>query len=388
MDFRFTDEQQMLRDGLRRFLEGRYPFELRIAASRSEMGLPSGIWRAFADELGILGAGFANDRGGAGGGPVEHMIIMEEFGRALVLEPYLETVVVGAEVLSHCEGQVAQEALEAVLKGELILALAWAEPGLTMNFSGVSTRAAREGKGWRLTGCKTLVTGAPWASHLIVAARTSGTAGDASGISLFLVDKAQAAISTCDFVMLDGRRASEITLNNAFIPSAALLGNDGTALSLLEEMADRAVAAICAEAVGIMSRLLDLTIEYTKQRSQFGKTLASFQVLQHRMADMLMELELATSAVLLATLKLGAVPDERARAASAAKAIICTAGRFVGQNAIQLHGAMGMTDELAVGHYFKRLIAISAEFGDEDHHRARFSELGSKHSSGYTEVTG
>lgn len=375
MDFKFTDEQQMLRDGLRRYLEDRYPFELRTAASRSETGLPKGMWQAFADELVILGAGFPEDRGGTGGGPVEHMIIMEELGRALALEPYLETIVIGAGILARSDSRLARETLESVLRGELILAFAWAEQGMAVDFTGISTRATREEKGWRLTGCKTLVTAAPWASHLILAARTSGTAGDASGISLFLVDKAQVGITTCEFKTIDGRRACDITFDNVLIPGDTLLGQDGSALSLLEETADRAVAAMCAEAVGIMSRLLDLTMEYTKQRSQFGKALASFQVLQHRMADMLMELELATSAVYLATLKLGARADERAKAASAAKATICTAGRFVGQNAIQLHGAMGMTDELAVGHYFKRLMAISSEFGGEDFHRGRFAKL-------------
>ena len=375
MDFRFTDEQQMLRDGLRRFLEDRYPFELRAAASRSETGLPAGIWKALADELGILGAGFSEDQGGTGGGPIEHMIIMEELGRALMLEPYVETIVFGAEILSRCGSQPAREALEAVLKGELILAFAWAEPGLGMDFTGIATRAVRDEKGWCLSGAKTMVTAAPWASHLILPARTSGSPGDASGISLFLVDKGQVGISTRGFRTIDGRRAADIMFDYVLIPSDRLLGQEGQALLLLEEIADRTVAALCAEALGIMSRLLDATMAYTKQRSQFGKVLASFQVLQHRMADMLMEIESATSAVYLATLNLDAPSDVRARATSAAKAIIGAAGKFVGQNAIQLHGGMGMTDELAVGHYFKRLMAINCEFGDDDHHRQRFAAL-------------
>tara|TARA_R110000824_G_scaffold184059_1_gene365099 strand:- start:146 stop:1294 length:1149 start_codon:yes stop_codon:yes gene_type:complete len=375
MNFTFSDEQQMLRASLRRFLEDRYPFELRMAAARSAEGLSLGIWKALTNELGILGAGLPEDQGGLGGGPVEHMIIMEELGRALVLEPYLETVIICAEILSRSEGNTAARALEAVLSGELLLAFAWAEPDIGIDLSNIATLALRDENGWLLSGRKTVVTAAPWAQQLIIAARTDGADGDKTGISLFLVDKSQVGISLHDYSTIDGRRASDIVFENVSVPSDAILGVEGQALPLLSEIADRAIAALCAEAIGGMAYLHAATMAYTKERKQFGKALASFQVLQHRMADMLIEIELATSAVYLATIKLDDKPNVRAQAASAAKVMIGVACRFVGQNAVQLHGAMGMTDELAIGQYYKRLMAISSEFGDEDHHRTRHASL-------------
>jgi alkylation response protein AidB-like acyl-CoA dehydrogenase len=375
MDFTFSEEQKMLRASLRRFLDDRYPFKLRYAASRSARGLPDGIWSDLAKELGILGVGISERHGGFGGGPVEHMIIMEELGRALVLEPYVETIVIGAELLARSGGPKAASALEAVILGECLLAYAWAEPGMGADVSAIATTAVRNGNGWHLSGRKTVVTGAPWASHLLVTARTSGRVGDKGGISLFLIDKSHVGISLKDYPTIDGRRASDIEFVDVALPIDALLGGAGDALALLEEIADRAVAALCAEAIGIMEHLLEATMTYTKERKQFGKALTTFQVLQHRMADMLIETELATSAVYLATLELAASPNARALAASSAKVMIGAAGRFVGHNAVQLHGGMGMTDDLAIGHYFKRLLAIGTEFGDDDHHCARHNAL-------------
>ena len=375
MDFTFSDEQQMLRDSLRRFLDHQYPFDLRAAASSSADGLPSGIWKALADELGILGAGITENRGGLGGGPVEHMIIMQELGRALALEPYIETIVIGAEILSRCECDTAMRTLKAVLSGDELLAFAWSEPGTGFDLANIATEAIRDKEGWRLSGRKEIVTAAPWASQLIVAARTGGVVGDQEGMSLFLVDKTQAGICLENYATIDGRRASDIVLEDVCVPFDALLMSEAQAQPLLEEIIDRGVTALCAEAIGIMSKLHEATIAYTKERIQFGIPLASFQVLQHRMADMLIEIELATSSVYLATIRLNACPEMRARAASAAKVMISSAARFVGQSAVQLHGAMGMTDDLAVGHYFKRLGAIAADFGDEDHHRARYASL-------------
>lgn len=388
MNFIFSDEQQMLRASLRRFLKDQYPFGLRAAAARGAGDLPDGTWKALASELGILGAGFPEHQGGFGGGSIEHMIIMEELGRALVLEPYVETIVVGAAILSRSGGDTAERAFEAALSGELLLAYAWAEPSLDMDLTNMETAAVRDEHGWRLCGRKVVVTAAPWASHLIVAARTSGRGGDNSGISAFLIDKSQPGISMSNYATIDGRRASDIELENVAVPDDSLLGAEGQALPLLSEIADRAIAALCAEAIGAMTYLLEATMTYTKERSQFGKALASFQVLQHRMADMLIEIELATSAVYLATLKLDAAPHQRTQAASVAKVMIGAAGRFVGQNAVQLHGAMGMTDELAIGHYFKRLVAIGTEFGDEDHHRARHAVLVETPGSSAPALTG
>ena len=375
MNLTLSDEQQMLRESLRRFLKERYPFALRSVAALNAGALSKATWTAMANDLGILGAGFAEDLGGMGGGPVETMIIMEEFGHALVAEPYIETIVIAGEILSRSGGETARTALAEVLSGDLLFAYAWAEPGGSMDPRDIATAAVRDGEGWRLSGRKVVVTAAPWASHLIIPARTSGKGGDDAGLSLFLVDKSRPGISLCNYTTIDGRPASDIDLDNVAIPSEAMLGAEGAALPLLDEIADYAIAAMCAEAVGIMTYLLEATMTYTKERRQFGNPLSSFQVLQHRMADMLIEIELARSAAYLATLKLGAAPDVRARATSAAKVTIGAAGRLVGQNAVQLHGAMGMTDELAVGHYFKRLMAISADFGGEDRHRARHALL-------------
>jgi alkylation response protein AidB-like acyl-CoA dehydrogenase len=375
MNFNFTDEQRILRASLRRFLADRCPFERRRETSQGADGLLPGIWTAMANELGILGAGFAEDLGGSGGGPIEHMIIMEELGRALVREPYLESIVIGAEILSRSETSASTRAFEAVLSGAQRLAYAWEEPGMGMDLTRIETVAKAGADGWTLTGRKIFVAAAPWAGQLIVAARTSGAAGDNVGISLFLVETEQTGVSRDDYSTIDGRQCSDIQLESVAVSHDALLATEGGALPLLGEINDRAIAALCAEAIGAMDFLLEATMAYTKERCQFGKTLSSFQVLQHRMADMLIELELATSAVYLTTLTLSAPAPERARAASAAKSMIGAAGRFVGQNAVQLHGAMGMTDDVAIGHYFKRLMAISAQFGDADHHRTRYEAL-------------
>ena len=375
MDFTFTEEQQMLRASLRRFLADRYPFDQRLAASRSVNGLPSGVWAALANELGLFCVGLPEDHGGLGGGAVDHMIIMEELGRVVALEPYLETIVIGAELLSRCGGTTAQGVLSGVVSGEILLASAFAEAGTELDLSHIATRAERKGEGWLLSGRKTLVTGAPWASQLLIAARTSGASGDASGISLFLVDPVLPGITLDCYATIDGRRAADIAFDDVHLAADALLGEEGKALPLLDEVTDRAIAALCAEAVGVMTHLLEATLAYTGERKQFGKDLASFQVVRHRMADMLIEIELATSAVYMSTVRLDGPPQARKLAASATKTVVCAAARFVGQSAVQLHGAMGMTDELDIGHYFKRLMVISAAFGDADDHCARYISL-------------
>lgn len=369
MDLHYTDEQKMLRTSLRRFLADRYPTASKAGAKT----LPPGIWAAFANELGLLGAAFPESQGGLGGGPVELMIIMEELGRALVREPYVETVVVAAEILARSKGAEAKRAFDAILAGELLVAYAWAEPNLDMDFTQIATTAVLGPDCWWLSGKKSVVTAAPWASSIIVAARTDGEAGDKSGLSLFLVEKSAPGISVCDYMTIDGRQASDIEFLETPVSLDALLGKQGGALQVMEEIADRAIAALGAESIGLMNKLHEDTMAYIKERKQFGRPLATFQVLQHRVADMLIEIELATSSVLLSTLSMKGLPDSRTQAASVAKAMTCAAGRFVGQNAVQLHGGMGMTDELAIGHYMKRLMAIAADFGDEDYHRSRLT---------------
>ncbi len=379
MDFNFTHEQVLLRDSVRGFLRARESAGTRLMPEPVSSSRRSEIWRGFAEELGILGAAIGLEQGGFGGGPVEHMIIMEEFGRALVRDPYLETIVIGAEMLSRCHGETAARSLAAVLAGKMLLAYAWAEPDIGIDLRAVATAATRDADGWRLTGSKAVVTAAPWASHLLVLARTAGAVGSGSGLSLFLVDKSLRGVQCRDFMMLDGRWASDIAFDDVAVPPAMQL-IDGSACPLALEIADRAIAASCAEAVGLMTQLHTDTIAYISQRRQFGVTLSTFQVLRHRIADMLIHLEMATSATYLATLSLAEPADRRALAVSSAKVVVDEASRFVGQNAIQLHGSMGMTDQLAVGHYVKRLMTIGADFGGADLYIARHAEASARQS--------
>jgi alkylation response protein AidB-like acyl-CoA dehydrogenase len=375
MDFTFTAEQALLRDMLRAFLSEHYGFERRLAAARSPEGWRPEIWRAFAADLGLLGAAVPEAKGGLGGSAVEHMVIMEELGRALVIEPYLETAVIGAGMLARSGGDRAEHELAALLSGETLFAFAWAEPTMRYAPADIALRAWRQGSGWRLDGVKSVVSAAPWASRLIVLARTGGAPGESKGLSLFLLEADAKGVSSWDYPTIDGRRAADLRLDSVAAPADALLGVEGEALPLVEEILDRAIAAICAEAVGAMARMHHDTLQYLQQRRQFGQPLAHFQVLQHRLVDMFMQIEMAVSATYLATLRLDADPLSRARAASTAKVTVGNACRFVGQNAIQLHGGMGMTDELPVGHYFKRTTMIEGEFGSVDHHLARHAAL-------------
>ncbi|MBK6707938.1 MAG: acyl-CoA dehydrogenase family protein [Sphingomonadales bacterium] len=375
MNFELSEDQQMLQNMLRQFLAQRYGFAERVAASRSDPGYRTEIWSALAGELGLLGATISQERGGLGGGAIEQMIIMEELGRALMLEPVAETLFHGGWLLEKAGG-AATGLLGDVAAGKVRLALAIGEPQMRYDYGYIAATAEPGPAGWRLNGQKSVVIAAPWADRLIVAARTSGQAGDASGISLFLVSSDADGVAMHPYPTIDGRRAADIILTNVEVSQDALIGGEGRGLELLEELRDRAVAAQAAEASGLLDKLLQDTVAYTQQRQQFGQPIASFQVLQHRMVDMYMHVELTRAAALLATLKLDAPADERARAASSAKATVAEACRFVGQNAVQLHGGMGMTDELPIGHYFKRATQIEGEFGSADWHLARRARLG------------
>ncbi len=371
MDFNLSNEQELLRDGLGRFLSTRYDLEKSRAAAKTGAGWQPDIWRGFADELGILGAALPEDVGGIGGGPVEVMVIAEALGHALVVEPYVDTVVVAGGLLRRAGGPAATALLEKVVAGTAIVALAAAEPRSGEQWQNVSTVADRDGDEWVLRGSKIVAMSAPLATHLLIAARTSG------GLSLFLVetDSAPTGIETHNYRTVDDRRAADLVFDGLRLPADALLGQEGQAWPSLAQAHDEGAAAICAEAVGCMRKVLADTVEYCKQRQQFGQPIGSFQVLQHRMVDMYMELEQAVAAVYLAVLNLEAEPEVRARAVSAAKATVGRAARFIGQQAVQLHGGMGMTEELAIGHYFKRLTALQFEFGSTDYHVARYAEL-------------
>jgi alkylation response protein AidB-like acyl-CoA dehydrogenase len=358
MDFSFTEEQTLLRDTVGKFLTDRYDFESFKKVSRGEPGWRPEIWRQFAD-LGLLGASLPEDSGGLGGGALETMIVMEEFGRALVVEPYVPTVVIGGGLLRH-DGSAAQKAewLPKIAGGETVMAFAFAEPSGRFNLADLTTTAKKQGAGYVLNGQKAVVLGAPWADTLIVTARTGGSQRDDKGVGVFLLDKKTKGIAARDYPTMDGLHASEITFENVDVPGASLISDDG--LALVERVTDEAIAAHAAEAVGAMRVLLDATVEYSKTRKQFGVPIGKFQVLQHRMV----------------TLKLGESESERKKAASAAKVQIGRAGRFVGQQAVQIHGGMGMTDELAVGHYFKRLTMLDALYGNVDHHLKRYAGVG------------
>lgn len=380
MNFRLSEEQVMLQDALTRFLREKYSFEERrrlIARPSSALA----IWAEFATSLGILGAALPAEAGGLGGGPVETMVIMESLGQALVVEPYLETVVIGGGLLKRCVGPVAAQMLSKVVAGEARIAFAHVEPTTRYALDDISTIARRDGDGWVIDGTKSMVDAAPVATHLIVTARTSGTRRDRGGVSLFLIAKETVGITADYGQLIDGRSAADVRFEDVRVLGDALLGDEGGSLALVEQVMDEAIAALCAEAVGGMRQMLHETISYTKQRRQFGQPLADFQVLQHRMVDMYMALEQAVSAVYLATLRLDADAEARAKAASAAKATIAQSARFIGQNAVQLHGGMGMTDELAVGHYFKRAAVIEGQFGSRDYHLARYANLLKSHAA-------
>lgn len=371
MDFRLSDEQEMLRKGLAKFLATRYGLDRSRAAAKTGAGWQPDIWRAFADELGILGAALPEEMGGIGGGPVEVMVIAEALGHALVVEPYVETAVVAAGLLLRAGGEEAAGIVERIATGHAIVALAAAEEQSGDRWLDVATTAHRDGAGWVLEGSKMMVVSAPLATHLLITARSE------NGVSLFIADlgEVDGGLEMHGYRTVDDRRAADLVLTDLRLPADALLGREGQAWPSLAQARDEGAAAVCAEAVGAMRRVLSDTVEYCKQRQQFGQPIGSFQTLQHRMVDMHMELEQAVAAVYLAVLNLEADAVTRARAVSAAKATIGRAARFIGQNAVQLHGGMGMTEELAIGHYFKRLTAVQYEFGSTDHHVARYAEL-------------
>ncbi|PYE20758.1 alkylation response protein AidB-like acyl-CoA dehydrogenase [Williamsia limnetica] len=379
MDFTLTKEQELLRDGLAKFLANRYDLATSRASAKTGAGWQPKIWHSFAEELGILGATLPESDGGIGGGPVELMIVTEALGHALVVEPFIDTVVFGAGLLHRGGGERAAAVLEQIIAGEAVTAFAAIEPSSGYNYSDVTTTARKDGDSWIINGSKEVVSSAPLANHLLVTARTDGDRRDTDGISLFLVDFDSSApadgLTVQSYRTIDDRQASDVTFTDVRVPADALIGAEGRAWDSIDRAVDEATAAVASEAVGLMRKVLTDTVEYAKQRQQFGQAIGSFQALQHRMVDMYMELEQSTAAVYLAVLNLDGDRLDRALAVSAAKATIGRSARFIGQNAVQLHGGMGMTEELAIGHYFKRLTAIEYEFGSADQHIARYAAL-------------
>ena len=371
MDFEFSEDQAMLRDSVRRLLAREYTFERRRAILESPHGFSAEIWRLLAQQ-GVFSLGLPEDVGGYGG-PTDIMLVMEELGRALVLEPFMSTVVIGGSLIRD-QGTVAQRAqlLPKIATGECRVALAHHEAGARYVLDHVSTVACRGKGSYLLRGSKAVILDAPVADLLIVSARDDS----AGGLSLFLVQPGTPGLTLTSYRTQDGRSAADMTLEDVKVPTAARLGSPGVALSALEQAVDCALAALCAEAVGAMEAINESTLHYLNTRKQFGQTIGRFQVLQHRMADMFL---MATQARSMSYLATGRCRDrdrsERRRALSAGKAYVGKAARFVGQQAVQLHGGMGMSAELPISHYFKRLTLINATFGDVDHHIGAFSDL-------------
>ena len=373
MDIQLTEEQELLRGSLQRLLRDHYDFDARRKIVATDEGWSRKHWSTFA-ELGLCAAPFQESSGGLGGGTLATMIVMREFGRNLVVEPFLETVVLAGGLIEDIGSQTQRKVfLPQIMAGESIWALAWAEGRSRYDFNNVATTARRQGEVYVLNGTKAAVIGAPWADKLIVSARTSGEPRDRSGVNLFVVDRRSANLHLQSFKTIDGRRAAEITLMNVEVPASQVLGTEGEGVAALEACRDRAIAALCAEAVGAMSELNSVTLEYAKTRKQFGVALGTFQVLQHRMVDMFIALEEAISLTQHLNLSLATGEPHGSKLASGAKSKVGYAARFIAEQAIQLHGGMGMSDELNVGHYFKRIASINVQFGDPTYHLMRYA---------------
>lgn len=375
MDFSYSEEQTLLRNSVSKYIADNYKFEDWRKFTLNEAGRDPKHWAQFA-ELGLLAAALPEAHGGLGGGPVDTMIVMEEFGRALVVEPYVPTVVIGGGFLMQGGPAALQEEfLPKIASGESMMAFAFAEPKGRYNMAELATTAKKQGSAFVLNGHKSVVLGGPWADQLIVTARTGGAGREEKGVSVFLVDKKSNGISSRDFPTVDGLRASELTFENVEVPASRLIGELDNGLPLVERIVDHAIAAHCAEAVGAMKVLVDTTVDYSKTRKQFGVPIGKFQALQHRMVDMFTSYEQSVSITLMLTLKLGESDKERKKAASAAKVQTGKAGRHIGQEAVQIHGGIGMTDELNVGHYFKRVTMLDTLFGNVEHHVKRYATL-------------
>ncbi len=377
MDFDFTDEQRMLADGVARLLADRSDFETRRRLVAGTEGWSRDLWRAYAD-MGLLGLPFSEEDGGFGGGPVDCALVMEAFGRVLALEPYLATVVLGGGLLRHAASpEQRAEWVPLVASGDCLLALAHTEPRSGWNLADIATTATPVDGGWVLDGDKSLVLHGADADRLIVAARVSGARRDEAGIGLFLVEGKAEGVTRRGYRTQDGMRAADITLRDVPVDASAVLGDPEGGFLALERVIDEAIAAVASEAVGAMQVALDMTVEYLKTRTQFGQKIGAFQALQHRAADMFVALEQARSMALYATMMVSE-PDRATRrtAISAAKVQIGRSARFVGQQAVQLHGGIGTTEEYAVGHLFKRLAVIEMIWGDSEHHLGIVADAG------------
>ena len=375
MDFTFNEEQSLIQDQVDQFVQKEYDWETRQSLSNSELGFGEDNWKKFA-ELGWLGISVSEDSGGFGGSAIESMLIMEAFGKGLVVEPFLETVIMaGGLIDDHGSDQQKSSFLEPAIAGEMHLSLAYAEPQSRFNLSDVVTEAKADGDNFIINGYKSVAMNGPSADQIIVSARTSGTQLDESGISLFIVDANSSGLDKTNYKTVDGRRASDLTFENVSVSKENLIGEQDKGFEILDSAIDKAILAISAEAVGAMEVLYKTTVEYTKTREQFGTAIGKFQVLQHRMVDMFMEYEQCKSLLYMATMKHEEKAEDAKKAISGLKYQVGKAGKFIGQQAVQLHGGMGVTDELNVGHYFKRLTTVGTIFGNTDYHLKKYTSL-------------
>ena len=375
MDFTFNEEQTLIQDQVDQFIQKEYDWETRQSLSNSDLGFGDNNWQKFA-ELGWLGISTSEECGGFGGSAIESMLIMEAFGKGLVLEPFLETIIMcGGLIDEHGTDQQKSSILESAIEGKMHLAMAYAEPQSRFNLSDVVTEAKEDGDSFVLNGYKSVVMNGPSANKLIVSARTSGAQLDENGITLFLIDGDAEGLNKTNYKTVDGRRASDLTIENVKVTKDNIIGQINDGFTLLDSSIDRAILAISAEAVGAMEVLYKTTVEYTKTREQFGTSIGKFQVLQHRMVDMFMEYEQCKSLLYMATMKQEEGSIDSKKAISGLKYQVGKAGKFIGQQAVQLHGGMGVTDELNVGHYFKRLTTIGTIFGNTDYHLKKYSSL-------------
>ena len=375
MDFTFNEEQSLIQDQVDQFILKEYDWETRQSLSHSDLGFGQENWQKFA-ELGWLGISVSEDSGGFGGSAIESMLIMEAFGKGLVVEPFLETMIMSGGILDdHGSAEQKSSLLEPAIAGDMQLALAYAEPQSRFNLSDVVTEAKADGDNFILNGYKSVVMNGPSANKIIVSARTSGSQLDENGITLFVIDSDTSGLNKTNYKTVDGRRASDLTIENLSVSQDDIIGELDAGFKILDSAIDKAILAISAEAVGAMEVLYKTTVEYTKTREQFGTAIGKFQVLQHRMVDMFMEYEQCKSLLYMATMKHEEGAVDSKKAISGLKYQVGKAGKFIGQQAVQLHGGMGVTDELNVGHYFKRLTTVGTIFGNTDYHLKKYTSL-------------
>jgi alkylation response protein AidB-like acyl-CoA dehydrogenase len=374
MDLSFSEEQLLLRDSVEKFISDKYSISERNKITATEDGFSAKNWQQFAD-LGWLALPFDEEDGGIGGSPVDTMVLMEEFGKGLVVEPYLATVVmVGTAIAEYGSGAQKAEIISGIVDGGLIASFAYAEQQAQYDLNNIATTAKKDGDIYLLNGTKSVVLNAQSADKILVSTRTSGNQCDSDGITLFLVNATAEGITRQDYPTVDGLRASEIEFKDVKIPADNIVGQLNKGAAIIDKVVTRAILAIAAEAVGAMEVLYKDTVEYTKQREQFDHPLSDFQVLKHRMTEMFMEHSLAKSLCMKATMLESQGSIEAKRTIHALKYLIGKSGKFIGENAVQLHGGMGMTEELRVAHYFKRLMIIDSQLGNSDYHLSQFTK--------------